>query len=88
MVKKKRKIIKKKINKKINKKVSSKNAGSQLEKFFSDLSKSIENFLFSPTPKKNKFKYKILNSKKRKKSSRKKKRTARKKKIKSKKRRK
>ena len=73
MAKKKRKKIKKKnTGKKVNKKNSSKNALGQLEKFFSDLSKSIEKFLFSPTPKKNKFKYKILNPKKRKISSRKK----------------
>tara|TARA_Y100000590_G_scaffold465454_1_gene637820 strand:+ start:1590 stop:1841 length:252 start_codon:yes stop_codon:yes gene_type:complete len=71
-VKKKNKKVKKK-NKKVRKVDSAKNPLNQLEKFFSDASKAIEKFLFSPAPKKNKFKYKILNRKKQKKTSRKKK---------------
>ena len=76
MVKKKRR---KKTKKSIRKKGSSKNSLSQLEKFFSDISKSIEKFLFSPAPNKRKFEYKILNTKKQKNTLKKKKRSKRKK---------
>ena len=84
MVKKKEK----KAKKKPKKKDSSKNTLDQLEKFFSNVSKAIEKFLFSPKPEKNKFKYKILNIKKQKNTSRKKKLITKKKKVKLKKRKK